>query len=376
MKPTTITQYSESLASPEGLFRTLGTPVCERDPYGDPAAVTGGRAAVYRIAVDGRRYALRCYLHGCGPDGALYGKLAGVLGPDAPRLLREEMCVFDCDGRSRWCDVVIAPWREGRTLEYEIRRAVHYRDGGRLAVLADRFDRMALGLLRGEWAHGDLKPSNIIVTPGGGMNPIDFDAAWFPGTVSREAGTPGYRHPRASVPGAGKYIDDYPIAMISSTLRTLAADPSAAADVRAAEGVLFDPLCALQGASPACRAAASGAAARGDAVLYNLLAMLGSPDPQLPGLVETLAFGTEGALPCPDGQEPSPFVRGGKWGCAAGEREIIPPLFDAVTEFRGGEARITIGDHIHRIGPDGKIRPAAETLSDIQHTATQCTPHE
>ena len=49
-----------------------------------------------------------------------------------------------------------------------------------LSLLAGRFDRMALWLLQQPYAHGDIKPDNILVEPSGELRLIDLDGMFLP----------------------------------------------------------------------------------------------------------------------------------------------------------------------------------------------------
>ena len=56
-----IDRYAESVLNPSGLFRTLRDFVPERDRYGRPWSMAGSGAAIFRIRMGGKRYALKCY---------------------------------------------------------------------------------------------------------------------------------------------------------------------------------------------------------------------------------------------------------------------------------------------------------------------------
>jgi DNA-binding helix-hairpin-helix protein with protein kinase domain len=95
--------------------------------------------------------------------------------------------------------------------------------------LARNFDILCGELLAQEWAHGDLKPENIVVASDGGMTPVDCDAMWIPAFAGRRAcelGTPPYRHPERDESWFDKRIDDYSIKFISAALHALALDPT------------------------------------------------------------------------------------------------------------------------------------------------------
>ena len=195
----TLAAFRETLDAPDGRFRTLGTPVCERDARDELRFATGGSAVVFRAAIDGRRLALKGYLHPRPQAAELYAALERHPSPlrCPTRYLPEEIYLYitDCGA---WYDLLVTEWADGHTLDYEIRRALHYRDAGRLAVLAAAFEAMAAELLAQPWAHGDLKPSNIVVAPDNTLRLIDYDGAFVPereGLRAVETGTPACNHP-------------------------------------------------------------------------------------------------------------------------------------------------------------------------------------
>ena len=61
---------------------------------------------------------------------------------------------------------------------------------------------MAAALTADDWAHGDLKPENIVADNRGRLHLIDFDAMFLPafaGRHSPELGTAAFQHPARTV---------------------------------------------------------------------------------------------------------------------------------------------------------------------------------
>lgn len=231
MNTPTISQYAESVCHPYGRFRTLGEPAVERDAYGEPLLYAGGNAAVFKVWLAGRPYALKCYTRPGKRNGMLYAYLAARRTPllCEVRYLPEELYIYGPDGEGAWYDTVLTEWADGDSLGYAVRRALHHRDTERMAALSRGFDAMVAALLSMPWAHGDLKPGNITVGTDGTMRLLDYDAMYIPGIDAPgapETGTPQFNHPSRNASFFSKSIDDYPAALISAALRTLAADLS------------------------------------------------------------------------------------------------------------------------------------------------------
>ena len=182
---------------------------------GDTISV-GNNAVTARCRVMGREgnYLIKCY-HRTKPNlERLYGENAypGELG------------IYSIDGRMEYIDIVLLPWVEGKPLDSFIGNNCEI-----YPTLSKSFDRLALDLLESEYAHGDLKPDNIIVGDDMHLSLIDLDAMWrpeFANELSAEIGTLAYRHPKRTHNYFKKSIDDYPLALISTMLAALALDKS------------------------------------------------------------------------------------------------------------------------------------------------------
>ena len=89
---------------------------------------------------------------------------------------------------------------------------------------------MAIWLLAQPFAHGDLKPENIIVKRNKKMVIVDYDGMFVPSMkgrfIANEIGSPGFRHPDRTHNDFDKYIDDFAIASIMLSLKAIAFQPS------------------------------------------------------------------------------------------------------------------------------------------------------
>lgn len=285
-----ITDYLATLENPAGVFRTLfpardDAPVFERDLYGELAFRAGNAAAVFRFLRDGRWRLLKLYIRPNPYLREIYeyvelvqreGRTGASILPRV-RLLRDELFVLSPSGSSGWVDVVEGEWIEGVTLaSFDVRsdfatgltapvcKVCAQSTNHSIAVASDKASKQKAALeelfheLRdAEWAHGDLKPENIIVSRSGKelspnssrsgttttsefrMTLIDCDAMWIPsfgehtddhpcGRPAVELGTSPWSvratqaalrqtQEYASVP-FDKSIDDYPMERIREWL--------------------------------------------------------------------------------------------------------------------------------------------------------------
>lgn len=359
MSLPTITRYIDTMREPHGLFRTLGEPECERGTDGRPTVYAGGNAAIFRVRVGGNDYALKCFTRPVPRVAEVcrfVGRTeSGLLLPAV--YLPEEMFVYESGDHGTWRGVVLIEWADGYTLDFTIRKAVHDGDRERLAELAGTFDRMALELLAADWAHGDIKPENIMVKPGGEMKLTDYDSLFFPdmeGLPGNQTGTQYWQHPRRTEHYFNRHIDDYSIALLSATLHSLAGDPSLYGRFGNKDVFLFRPLETTEGMSESCAHIRDAAARSCNALLCRLLGMLHTSAPHIPGLAEVIAsFSTEST------EEGNGELRAFRKGAVWGYEDIfgntaIPALFDGATEFSEGVAAVSLNGYNHFIGPDGR----------------------
>lgn len=262
MRYPTTAQYIESITNPEGLLSTLGNAlavVC--GPNNEPLYTSGGFGVVFRVRHGDRDLALKCFTrHQAGRRSAYDEIRTALRNAPSPHIidfeyLDHEIIVFDADGTPQLYPLLSMEWVDGPTLGSAIDHAAQRADAEQLTRLADGFDRMALWLLGCEFAHGDLKPDNIIVH---GSEPtlvlIDYDGIFLPrmsGELAREIGTEGFRHPLRSAMNYDKQIDHYPIALLSLSLRAIALDPTIYTRFHTPEKLIFDPAAILRGNCPA-----------------------------------------------------------------------------------------------------------------------------
>ncbi len=268
----TLQQYLFSLNDSLGLTRTLGEVELCRRADGSPEFFSGNRAIVFPIRHAGKICALRCFRQPHPYIKAIYGS----------QLLEQELFLYESARTGRWVDVVVSEWIEGEVFRWAIERAALAHDRSTLSHYARLFDELAAGLLNDDWAHGDLKPENIILTAEGTLRLIDFDAAYYPtlqGLQAIELGTPQYQHRRRSVLDFDARLDDYPAALIATALHALSLDPSLYDRYGDRDGLLFAPDRIAE--DDAYREAMELLAAEGHALWYRIGCKLLGPTPRL-----------------------------------------------------------------------------------------------
>ena len=206
-----------AVANPYSSWRTLkGLEIMFLNDM--PEYFSGNASVIFNVRIDGKRKILKCYTRHNPRLKAIYGE----------RYLASELLVSNIMGQQRWVDCLLTDFIEGSTL-HEILCQNPSQEV--LHNLASAFDRMAEDLLQKDYAHGDIKPENIIVGEDGQMTLIDWDASFLPifeGQRALETGTAAYQHPLRTSELYDKHIDDYSIAFISTLLHAYAVEPEQA----------------------------------------------------------------------------------------------------------------------------------------------------
>ncbi len=346
-----LSQYLMSLEDPLGLTRTSGEWVLCRRSDGQPWYALGNTAIVFRIRIDGRIRALRCYRRPMRHLRAIYGD----------RLRERELFLFTGADRGVWVDVVVDDWIDGQTLREALFEAVRNRDLARITRLSLAFDRSGAAWVSDDRAHGDLKPENILVDNDDRLHPIDFDAAYLPefaGEPSPELGTAAYQHPARTVADFDATLDDYPTALIATALHALRMAPELLDRYSDRDGLLFDPQHIAT--DTALHEVLELFKRHGRAAQYRLACLLYSPTlrlPQLAPLLDAARREVEQELrpdKVPnDAEMPELFVENGYWGYRTDTGIVIPPLYDCGFDFTEGLAAVELDDTWHYIDPTG-----------------------
>ncbi|MBP5503813.1 MAG: SEL1-like repeat protein [Bacteroidales bacterium] len=246
-----VGQYTEAIKlaeqSPEDYFATMTTlrPVLGAD--GNPVMSSGNFAVVFKMVDqnDGKFYALKCFTRDQeGRDESyrlIADELQDVSSPYITNIqyLEKELFV-DINTDENEFPVLLMDWVEGETLDKYIKN--HINEPACLNLLAGRFCMFADWLLKQPFAHGDLKPDNIIVKDDGTLVIVDYDGMYVPkmrGQKARELGSPDFRHPQRTEDDFDEHIDDFAIVTLLLTIKAIALNPNILEDCNAKDCVLL-----------------------------------------------------------------------------------------------------------------------------------------
>ncbi len=227
MSYPTIVEYQEAIQAPGNVFADpdLRRGLVATNPLDLPLALSAGFALAYRISVDGRTFAVRCF-HRPVPDlERRYNQISGYL----TRLHSSYFVYFQFQpagilvGRSRY-PIVKMEWVEGETFGAHVRRIA--REPSRLDALRHELGELAAFLEKHNIAHGDLQNENIIIS-NRGIRLIDYDGMFVPGMQSgrgNEAGHKHFQHPQRSPKDFGPRMDRFALICIDVSLLCLSKD--------------------------------------------------------------------------------------------------------------------------------------------------------
>lgn len=229
-----ISEYRDAILSAEDNFKELSTLRPVLDGRGNPVMSSGNFAVIFKMRdeVTGKLYAVKCFIKEQERRNESYRKIADELECASSsyivplRYLEDELFVDSEQCDSEEFPVVLMDWVEGQTVSSYIEQHIDNRYD--LEMLSYRFNRMAAWLLTQPFAHGDLKPDNILVREDGSLVLVDYDGMYVPsmkGESAREIGSPDYRHPSRTEKDFDEHIEDFSIAVIALSLKTIALKP-------------------------------------------------------------------------------------------------------------------------------------------------------
>mgnify|MGYP002765386551 CR=1 FL=1 len=199
------------------------------DDHGEPYRSSGAFAVVFKMKDEqtGKCYALKCFTEEQEGRAEAYRQIADELDMvDSPyitsvKYMEKELFV-DSQCEEDEFPVLLMDWVEGETMETYI--SSNYCNQSAMSMLCYRFGKMAAWLRTQSFAHGDVKPDNIIVRPDGSLTLVDYDGMFVPsmkGSQSPTIGTRDFSHPLRTVDDFDETIDDFSLASIALSLKAI-----------------------------------------------------------------------------------------------------------------------------------------------------------
>ena len=221
------------------------TPVL--DDHGEPYRSSGAFAVVFKMLDKrtGKYYALKCFTEEQQGRADAYRQIADELGMvDSPYIISvkymEKELFVDSQCEEDEFPVLLMDWVEGETMEAYI--SANYHNQSAMSMLCYRFGKMAAWLRSQSFAHGDVKPDNIIIRPDGSLSLVDYDGMFVPtmkGCKSPTIGTKDFCHPLRTMDDFDETIDDFSLASIALSLKAISMNSTLLDTFGASDRLLF-----------------------------------------------------------------------------------------------------------------------------------------
>lgn len=229
-----ISEYIEAISSAEDNFEELSYLRPVLDNEGRPIMSAGGFSVVFKMKdeQDGKLYAVKCFTKEQEGRDEAYREISKQLKRTSSsylvpiRYLEKELFVDTNQTTETEFPVLLMDWVEGKTLDNYIRE--HLDDKLALEMLSYSFYRFATWLISQPFAHGDLKPDNIIVKEDNSIVMVDYDGMYVPamyGQKARETGSPDFRHPKRDEKDFDGTIDHFSLVSILLSLCAIHIEP-------------------------------------------------------------------------------------------------------------------------------------------------------
>ena len=242
-----ISEYVRAIQDASNNLDKLAHLVPVLDDHGEPYRSSGAFAVVFKMKDEqtGKCYALKCFTEEQEGRAEAYLQIADELEfvdssyITSVKYLDKEIFVDSSCVEDEF-PVLLMDWIDGETMESYI--AENYQDNYAMAMLCYRFCKMAAWLRSQPFAHGDIKPDNIMVRPDGNLTLVDYDGMFVPamkGQKSPTIGTKDFSHPLRTVDDFDETIDDFALASIALSLKAISLKPSLLDEYGAADRLLF-----------------------------------------------------------------------------------------------------------------------------------------
>ena len=243
-----ISEYIEAVKSAEDNFEELSYLRPVLNDTGQPVMTSGNFAVVFKMKDEksGKVFAVKCFTREQEGREEAYQlidkELKGVESSylTSIRYIDKELFVDTMQSDETEFPVLLMDWVEGKTLDNYLRENLD--DQHVLKMLAYHFCQLAQWLILQPFAHGDLKPDNILVREDSSLVLVDYDGMYVPamkGQKARELGSPDFRHPLRTENNFNGNIDVFSLISIYISLSIIAYDGDTLRRFGSADRLLF-----------------------------------------------------------------------------------------------------------------------------------------
>lgn len=242
-----ISEYVRAIQDANSNLDKLAHLVPVQDDHGEPYRSSGAFAVVFKMKDEqtGKCYALKCFTEEQEGRAEAYRQIADELEfvdssyITSVKYLDKEIFV-DSSCEEDEFPVLLMDWIDGETMESYI--AANYHNQSAMSMLCYRFGKMAAWLRSQSFAHGDVKPDNIIIRPDGYLTLVDYDGMFvssMKGSKSPTIGTKDFSHPLRTMDDFDETIDDFSLASIALSLKAISMNSTLLDTYGASDRLLF-----------------------------------------------------------------------------------------------------------------------------------------
>ena len=242
-----ISEYVKAIQDAGDNLEQLAHLAPVQDDHGEPYRSSGAFAVVFKMQDKrtGKYYALKCFTEEQEGRADAYRQIADELDMvDSPyitsvKYMEKELFV-DSQCEEDEFPVLLMDWVDGETMEAYI--SANYHNLSAMSMLGYRFGKMAAWLRSQSFAHGDVKPDNIIIRPDGSLTLVDYDGMFvssMKGSKSPTIGTKDFSHPLRAVDDFDETIDDFSLASIALSLKAISMNSTLLDTYGASDRFLF-----------------------------------------------------------------------------------------------------------------------------------------
>ena len=193
---------------------------------GRPIMYTGNFATVYKVLLDGKELAVRCFIRPVTDQHHRYSELGTYLSATfPPYFVGFEFLENGILVRGNRYPLLKMDWINGERLDRFVNDALG--DPERIRALLSEWRELLRNLRNLGIAHNELQHGNVLVT-GDGLRLVDYDAVYLPsydGQSSPESGHRNYQHPLRKPGDFGETSDNFPALVIYLSLLAVSVDP-------------------------------------------------------------------------------------------------------------------------------------------------------
>ena len=243
-----VSEYIDAVLMAEDNFATLTQLRPVLDHEGNPIMSSGNFAVVFKMRDERtkKEYAVKCFTKDQERRSASYKRISDFLKGISSQYLvnfqycEDELFVDTSVSSNDMYPIVLMDWVSGINLTNYINNILDNKQ--ELYSLLLEFKNFLIWMLEQPFAHGDLKPDNILINQAGKIVLVDYDGMYVPsmhGEKAREYGSPDFRNPNKEFEDFDEDMDVFSLISIYLSLSLIAYDSANLMKFASSERLLF-----------------------------------------------------------------------------------------------------------------------------------------